>query len=333
MKLQVLDTERMSSSLRAKSVDPSGRRLLVTDLRGTTQEKDLSEPPNCGGLGRIRHFRRGTTPGWPPNPLPVDPACKALGLGRADLLRTQVFQYAACNWRCWYCFVDFSSLLARQSGSTWATADELIDLYLRQDEPPSVIDLSGGQPDLAPEWVPWMMDALTRRGLAEHVYLWSDDNLSNDYFWKHLNAGTRGRIADYATYGRVGCFKGFDPQSFSFNTNADPALFEQQFDLASRFIDAGIDLYGYVTLTTADTTGLARRVRSFVDRLQHVDELFPLRVVPLRIEPFGPVESRLDPIRRASLGHQDAAVECWLEEMTRRFGIEHAADITAVRLR
>ena len=284
-------------------------------------------------MGRIRHFRRGTAAGWPPNPLPIDPACKALDLGRAGLLRAQVFQNAACNWRCWYCFVDFSSLLARQKGSAWATSEELIDLYLRQDEPPLVIVLSGGQPDLTPEWVPWMMDALSKRGLAGRVYLWSDDNLSNDYFWRHLDDRTRGRIAECATYGRVGCFKEFNSSSFSFNTNASPDLFEQQFGLASRLIAAGIDLYGYVTLTTPDAADLPRRIRSFADRLQRVGESFPLRVVPLRIEPFGPVQARLNtPVRRASLEHQDAAVECWLEEMARRFGAEHADDITAVDL-
>jgi len=50
-----------------------------------------------------------------------------------------------------------------------------------------MIDLSGGQPDLTPEWIPWMMEELNNRGLTDKVYLWSDDNLSNDYFWKYLS--------------------------------------------------------------------------------------------------------------------------------------------------
>jgi hypothetical protein len=30
------------------------RRLLISDLRGSAQEDDLSEPVNCGGYSRIR---------------------------------------------------------------------------------------------------------------------------------------------------------------------------------------------------------------------------------------------------------------------------------------
>jgi hypothetical protein len=68
-------------------------------LRGSVQEGDLSEPVNCDGYGRIRHFARAAGPGWPDNPLPIDPAAAALGLpaGMAGI-RAQVLQNAACNW-------------------------------------------------------------------------------------------------------------------------------------------------------------------------------------------------------------------------------------------
>lgn len=37
--------------------------------RTRTQEQDLSEPSNCDGFGRIRHFRRATERGLAPKPL------------------------------------------------------------------------------------------------------------------------------------------------------------------------------------------------------------------------------------------------------------------------
>jgi len=33
-----------------------------------------------------------------------------------------------------------------------------------------MIDLSGGQPDLTPEWIPWMMECLSDKGLNKKVY-------------------------------------------------------------------------------------------------------------------------------------------------------------------
>src|SRR5262245_25643029 len=165
-KLAVINTDRFSTGLRSKAIDLAGRRLLITRFTGSKQEQDLTDPANCNGLGRVRHFRRNTSSGWPANSLPIDPACRSLGLGPGSMLRAQVFQNAVCNWRCWYCFVDFELLSGDCSRSEWVTADEIVKLYLAESDPAPVIDLTGGQPDLTPEWVPWMMDALERRGLG-----------------------------------------------------------------------------------------------------------------------------------------------------------------------
>src|SRR5919112_262013 len=106
----MIDTDSVSSRLRAATIDLDGRRLLVSRLSGSDPEADLSEPTNCGGLSRVRHFRSSTSRSWPSNPLPWFPARTYLG-SRAvpdDHADAQVFQNAACNWRCWYCFVPFS---------------------------------------------------------------------------------------------------------------------------------------------------------------------------------------------------------------------------------
>src|SRR4051812_47174251 len=107
---QTIDTDAFSAQMRARGVDVAMRRLRITNLTGSEQEADLSEPANCSGFGRVRHFRTQTSAGWPPNPLPVVPAARALGRERPDILEAQVFQNAVCNWRCWYCFVDFALL-------------------------------------------------------------------------------------------------------------------------------------------------------------------------------------------------------------------------------
>jgi len=74
-----LNTNKMSAALRSRTIDLAAGRLLITNFRDTEQEKDLTKPPNCNGFGRIRHFRRHGSPGWPQNPLPIDPAAHRLG--------------------------------------------------------------------------------------------------------------------------------------------------------------------------------------------------------------------------------------------------------------
>lgn len=317
-----LDTEALSAKYRERCIDVGEQRLLVTRLAGSAQEKDLTLPPNCGGFGRVRHFRRETSPGWPDNPLPIDPAAKALGIPSGDLLQAQVFQNAACNWRCWYCFVPFELLAADPRYSGWKTARELVDLYLAEDPRPRVIDLSGGQPDLVPEWIPWMMRELRARGLHETTYLWSDDNLSNDYFWNYLTPSDLDVIRAYPSYGRVACFKGFDAESFAFNTLADESLFQRQFDLYRRFLGLGVDLYAYATFTTPNGSAIAANMARFVDQLMELDRNLPLRTIPLEIHLFAPVRARLNAVKEAALANQQAAIEAWVSELEQRFSRE-----------
>ena len=327
-----IDTLEWSKRWREAGLDLDSKRILVTNFLDTEQEEDLQEPPNCRGFGRIRHFRRSTSPGWPSNPLPIDPACRALGTEPGELLRAQAFQNAVCNWRCWYCFVPFNLLSANHKHAQWLSSAELLDLHLDQRDPPQVIDLTGGQPDLTPEWVPWMLREIQSRNLGDRIYLWSDDNLSTDYFWRHLPADDIDYVRNANNYGRV-CFKGFDEESFSFNTLADGSLFARQFDLFRRFLELGIDLFAYVTLTSPTADRIADRIKWFVDKLQLVHPNLPLRTVPLEIRVFTPVRRRLGVEAEKALEIQNIAVEAWNLELQERFSLdERNSPITEVTL-
>lgn len=330
-----IDTDRFSTQLRRRGVDVDARRLLITRFDGSAQEQDLTEPANCTGLGRLRHFRRATAAGWPDNSLPIDPAARALSLAPGDLLRAQVFQNAICNWRCWYCYVDFRLLSGNLEHSEMRSASELIELFAHQPDRPAVIDLTGGQPDLVPEWVPWMLEALAGHGLGNQVFLWSDDNLSNDYFFTKLSAEQRA-IVDAATmYGKVCCFKGYDAQSFAFNTAARAELFHRQFELMGRLLgETRIDLYGYATFTSPNDDGLDRAMVEFIDRLQAIDVNLPLRLVPLQIGAFTPTEPRMGAEHHRALAIQEDAIAAWNEEIVRRYrDDERRARICDVPLR
>ena len=332
--LQIIDTEAWSNRYRKAAIEVGGHKLLVTNFHGTEQEQDLSEPANCNGFGRIRHFRLGTDVRWVKNPLPIEPARRALSLADDTQIRAQVFQNSVCNWRCWYCFVPFSLLNANPRHSSLLSPAELMDLYLADPAPLPMIDLSGGQPDLTPEWVPWMIEEINRRGLADSVYLWSDDNLSNDYFWRYLTDADRKLIQGHKNYGRVACFKGIDEGSFSFNTGADPLLFNQQFELFRRFLELRLDLFAYVTFTTPNSDNLEAKVRAFVDRLQDLHPLLPLRTIPLEIFPFTPVEGRLKEEHHAAMKNQYTVLELWRAQLEERFSdSSRGKSISEIQLR
>jgi len=197
-----------------------------------------------------------------------------------------------------------------------------VRMYLNQADPPRVIDLTGGQPDLVPEWVPWMMRELTARNLHRTVYLWSDDNLSTDYFWKYLSDSDREYISSYKNYGKVCCFKGFDEESFSFNTLAQPDLFRKQFELFGRLLDLGIDLYAYVVLTSPTSQDIIPKISRFVDMLQNLHRNLPLRTIPLEIRTYTPVVARITNERSIALRNQQVAIAAWQQEISKRFPLK-----------
>jgi len=311
--------EEMIRRYRSKALDLATAKVLITNFIGTEQEVDLSEPPNCGGFGRIRHFIRNRYLDWPSNPLPIDPALHALRIEHADQISAQVFQFAACAWRCWYCFVPYALLNANGKHASLLSAGELVDLWAIQERRPPMIDLTGGAPELVPEWTLWMMKELHRRGLDQSTYLWSDDSLSNDLFWTCLTNSDRAFVASYKSYGRVCCLKGYDDRSFSFNTHAHPEQFALQFDRLKRLVELGLDLYVYVTFTTDDISNLAITVSQFADRLQRIHENLPLRVVPLRVVPFTPTLARLNDTRTLAIRLQGEVLAEWCRILEYRF--------------
>ena len=326
--IPILDTGDLSARLRAKTWRPDTRELLVARLDGSDQESDLTEPPNCGGLGRLRHFRRDTSQGWPSNPLPIAPAERFLGRSLGDLAVAQVFQNLACNWRCWYCYVPFNLLSGNSSRGEFCSAAELVRRYMDQTDVPSILDISGGQPDLIPEWTLDTLRAVNEAGIERETFVWSDDNLSTDYMWKYLTRSELLWMASRPNHARVACFKGYDEDSFTFNTRADPILFNQQFDLFRRLNRSGFDLYGYITLTSPSDANIDSGVADTLDRLQHVHPRAPLRVIPLEIVTFGTVEERIQrhpnlaPSMAAALVHQQHAIAAWNRELERRFTVE-----------
>jgi uncharacterized Fe-S cluster-containing radical SAM superfamily protein len=332
MSSSFIDTEKASSLLRDKAIDINNKSILITNFLGSEQEKDFTEPTNCNGFGRVRHFKMETGVNWPLNPLPILPAAKALNINFVEEIRAQVFQNSICNWRCWYCFVDYKLLSGDPKKASFLRCEEMLDLYLAQENPPVMIDLTGGQPDLTPEWIPWMMEALKAKGLDKKVFLWSDDNLSNDYLWRYLTEDQIELMASYKMYSRVCCFKGIDEKSFSLNTKADPKLFFKQIDLCKRLLEINLDLYCYITLTANTDTDFEMAVPKFLDAIQSVDEMLPLRIVPLRIFEFTPVVSRMNDGFSNMLEGQKEAIKIWNKELIKRFTAEELAlPITEVK--
>lgn len=308
-------TNSILSRCRNSVIQGNNDTFLLSKIKNSTQEKDLMVPPNCDGYGRIRHFKRTISDDWGMDPLPIDPACKALGMDFPDMIEAEVFQIASCNVRCWYCFVPDDLKKASEYSSKWFSASDMIDLFQRDCEGIHVLDLSGGNPELVPEWIYHVMLELEKRKLHEDVYLWSDDTLTTDYFFSCLSREQIEYIKKYKFYGKVGCFKGFDAHSFSFNTGLPQKYFDVQFENFERYFALNLDIYGYVTFTTDKVDNLEECIRKFIERLRKIHPLLPLRIVPLKIAIFSPVKSRMGLLHEKAVGNQVLVYNEWRKQL------------------
>ncbi|MGN2638421.1 hypothetical protein ACTD5D_20020 [Nocardia takedensis] len=168
-----------------------------------------------------------------------------------------------------------------------------------------------------------MMRELDDRGLRGHVHVGIDDNLSGRWIKQLLTSEDIAYMAAYPNHSRGGCFKGFDEHSFTDNTGAPAPGFARQFEVMADLIEMGFDTYAYATFTgrSRPDRDTASAVSQFVDRLQRVHPLLPLRTIPLEVRPYSAVGQRL-PESESTLFYdlQYKAIVAWEHELASRFG-------------
>ena len=74
----------LAAKYRAATIRLESRELLITNFRNSEQERDLTEPANCEGSGVLGIFAERLVRVGHPNPLPIDPACDALGMDTSE---------------------------------------------------------------------------------------------------------------------------------------------------------------------------------------------------------------------------------------------------------
>lgn len=318
-----LDSNLLGLQLRERCLDVDHRAVRLARLSSGAQAQDQYHETNCGGFGRVRRFEKFKL--FLGSGKSGQSRCLYRGLPTQLPFYAQSFQIAACDLRCWYCFVDDARLSASASVSQLISASEIFQLFMCEDERPPVLDLSGGQPDLVPEWTLWMMEEAENAGMRGELYVWMDDNLANDFFWRFLSDREVEYVCSFPLASRVGCFKGYSELSFAFNTRCHPSAFQAQFDNFRRFLDCGADMYAYATFTSLPATDLPGDMARFLDRLQEVHPLLPIRTLPLKVYPFTAASARMQERHQIALRYQHEAFDAWLRELSTRFSASELA--------
>jgi len=301
-------------ALRNQVLNLDRRSVKLASLLDSQQKTDISKPIIFNGYARLHRFSEEKKPHWVLDPLPTIPALSKLHCDPSTIRDARVLQLSACNLRCWYCFVDYENLSPYSPSSKDFSVSEIISVLQSYSKEQYVIDLSGGNPGLVPEWAVWVIEELTARNL-DNVYVWIDDNLTVNFYNRFLTDNQIKTIASFPRFGSVACFKGFDETSYIFNTGLPELFFDEQFNIFKSLFSFGWDIYGYVTLTTPSSKDLHNKIQIFINRLQDIDPILPLRVIPLEIRPYTPTKSRMTKIHEESMANQYKALDFWISEL------------------
>lgn len=313
------DSIQLANLYRERIVRSQTREVFLSKIPQADVEGSTHAYINCDGYGMVR---RSTTQrsDWPDIDILPNLVPQKLGITREEAETTQIFRLGACNFRCWYCFVDFRYLKASPEHGDLISVEKMVDLYQAQEYPPKIIYLTGGQPDLAPEWTLWMMEELEKRDLDDKVFLWQDDNLSSTALWDHLTPEQIQKMAHYPLYARATCLKGISPETFAPNTGANGRFFDLQIETLSRLVREGFDIYTYLTLLSPNLDHAKTTLPLLMDRLrEEVHPLMPLRIFPSKVVAFDQTTKRMDNSNRAMLVNQKDLLEIWNEELANRY--------------
>ncbi len=167
-------------ALRDALINTADKSVKLASLGDSVQSQDISNDILLDGYCRIHTFSEEKKEDWIADPLPTIPAAKALGCRPDQVRNARVLQLSGCNIRCWYCFVDDSNLSPKSPKSRFFAISEIIDTLMLQSQNPFVLDLSGGNSALLPEWTLWTVQYVKDKNY-KNIYIWTDDNLDSVY--------------------------------------------------------------------------------------------------------------------------------------------------------
>ena len=274
---------------------------------------------NCDEFGMIRIFQRNKFNDWNADPIPMDIISSKMQIKKLDNIPVQMFEVAKCNLHCWWCYLPKQLKNITEEYTKWFSVSELFNLFERENNDVKVIYLSGGNPELVPEFVYSFMKELDKRKRSQEIFLWSDDVLTTDFLVEKMSKEQINYMTQYKNYAKICCLKGFDNESFEYNTGMDKKEFDNQIKRLKMCIDIGFDVYGYIILVCKALNDIESKIKKTMDKLQEISYFLPLRIIPIKIEKFSAVIERLNEEREQSILNQYQVLQIWNNELYNRF--------------
>lgn len=256
---------------------------LFANLLGTKEAEDSYHQINHGGFGRVRNFKNFLFH----VETDIRERRKFFRLNAAgewcSQFQSQVFQIGICTLKCWYCFVDRENLDGTNPYSAYLKPKDILQMFLESWPNIRNLDISGGSPDLCPEFVLELLCEIERAGLKEKITIWVESNLDVNYYCK-LPRKKIEYMAAFPNFHLLCSLKGWDSPSVAFNTR-NTASFDQQLDGLRFFYQHNFSLSVYLVFV-GKTIANNKEVTELFNQLKRISRKLPEQCIPIYIKKF-----------------------------------------------
>ena len=249
----------------------------------------------------------------------------------------------ACAYRCWHCYND--KMLHSPDNADWISAEQLVDEFVKQREhdshrqaeyPSNVLRITGGEPFLVPELILECLWELKRRGLHEHVFVWTETGLypfipeGSPSFVEGLTIRTGGQerkvLEELARQEHTNlavhpCLHGADSDSIRQITGRDDIGIEQLLLALGSLLKSGIDIYP----TLGSNVSPSASIPGLFSRLYDMDRNLALRFALVEYDmDYREIQTRLSeeqPSRPCRLYSKFTNLRIWDDLLMRHYGV------------
>lgn len=331
-----MDREKLATSLESmrRLAVPEPGMYAIAPLEETGMPDVLS---NVLRVFRAIDFRRGRRPSKVYDPdfdlhehvLSDSPTTIAAKMGKEwqTFQHHAIVQIGVCNFRCFYCYVDFRFLTGRNV--VHVTALQVVEQFLarraelaKEGVELNVLRISGGEPMLAPDLTLECLRILRDRELAGEICVKTETNLAPLVTIDGTCPAARwADLAEFRTHPNFilhPTFHGLNRQSLRRISTANWDNFEMMFDAIRTLIDFGIDFYpsfGANTVAVDD-------VDAFFSELKQIHENLPLRIAvrKFHLEYEAPA-TRENGSRDVMVYDHVATISAWDARLRREYGV------------
>ncbi|CAL7960850.1 putative Fe-S oxidoreductase [Gammaproteobacteria bacterium] len=259
---------------------------------------------------------------------PVTIATK-LGKNWRDYNYHVIIQSAVCNFRCFYCYVDYSFLGGKM---VEVAADEVIKQFLQEREKAlvngqqyNVLRISGGEPMLIPDLTLICLRKIKELKLDDTVCVKTETNLS-----PLAKVNGLALAAEWADFEELSKYKNFiihptvhgiSAKNLHNNCSVDPVVFDMVCEGLQTLIDYQLDFYP----SFGANTTIPSDVQPFFNCLKKIHKNLPLRfaVRPFKFT-YDAVCERKGRNSLTIMTNQNEVISKWDSLLQETYGVKYA---------